>query len=132
MLRDFPALKHLYIRVDFLVMPTQEYEDYRVAWEPDVLPTHRIIDALPQALEKLVLDPEDMFQYYTIGEEDYKSGRRDLTNWLVDIAASKPTLLRALSSVRLTPSQFDAEEIDHQVINMYREAGVKFCTNVSS
>lgn len=39
-------------------MPTQECEDHRVAWEPAVVPIHRIIDALPLALEELVVGAE--------------------------------------------------------------------------
>ena len=106
-------------------MPTEDSESKRVAQEPDVSLTHRITDALPPALEELALDFYELFWHDLPGEDGYESRQRDVTNWRVEIAASKPTAFPALETVRFSVLYLNLVEIDQQVSKSYEEAGIE-------
>ncbi|KAL9628075.1 MAG: hypothetical protein Q9164_007401 [Protoblastenia rupestris] len=126
MLQDSLILKRVRIRADFLVMPTQTYEEYKAAWEPEVVPTHHIVDALPPALEELLLDTEQMFGYYYV-QDEYDDGVQDLMAWISDIAGLQSTAFPALKSVGFTRPDFsdnNAVRYD-QVTSIYKEIGIE-------
>ncbi len=117
-----------------LIVPLDQYKDYHANRPPSwvIPPRHSIVDALPPALEELVLDPRRMFRKSKLGDALYCKRREDLMGWLKDIAASKPTAFPSLENVRFSPSKFDSDEMDQHVVGMYEEAGIQLHTNTPS
>jgi len=103
-LTDYPALRRVCIRFDFLEEPSFDHEQGRSISKPVVTPTHHLHHRLPPALEELRLVATELVVNGWAGKAEYESGIQDFLNWLFDLAISKPATLPALQSVAYTPS----------------------------